>query len=57
MVNQLISLSGMLLSAVSILLALSTEDPFVAAFVKALALLIGLYTLGFMHKTGMIDNK
>jgi hypothetical protein len=57
MVNQLISLSGMLLSTVSILLAISTANPIVATFLKALALLIGLYTLGFMHKTGMIDNK
>lgn len=57
MFNQLISLSGMLLSTLGLILALSTADPIVSAFLKALALLIGLFILGFMHKTGMIDNK
>jgi hypothetical protein len=57
MVNQLISLSGMLLSTLGLILALSTADPIVAAFLKAVTLLIGLYILGFMHKTGMIGNK
>jgi hypothetical protein len=57
MFNQLISLSGMLLSTLGLILALSTADPIVSTFLKAFALLMGLFILGFMHKTGMIANK
>jgi hypothetical protein len=57
MTTYLISWFGVLLALYSIALALSTPNLIAAEFFKAMALLIGMGVVMFMHKAGIKDRQ